>query len=122
VFLKSLSEGLSARSGEFCIFTARNGEEALRILDSTPVDLVVTDLKMPVMDGFEFLWKMRNTHPDIPVMVMSAFLNDDVDRRLATLGVSRYLEKPLDFEDFARSLRDEPPVRRRESNQSIPLP
>jgi CheY-like chemotaxis protein len=49
------------------------GKEAVQILDATGVDLVVTDLRMPKMDGFELLAHMSGNYPDIPVIVMTAY-------------------------------------------------
>ncbi len=72
----------------------------MKALESESVDLVVTDLKMPVMDGFEFLSRMRKTYPDIPVIVISAFINSEAERKLSSLGVSHYFEKPFDLEDL----------------------
>ena len=72
----------------------------MKVLETEYVDLVVTDLKMPVMDGFEFLSHMRKSYPDIPVIVISAFINPDAERRLSSLGIAQYLEKPFDSEDL----------------------
>ncbi len=101
-FLSSLSEGLSMMlPGNFRIITAENGEKALGVLSSTPVSLVVTDLKMPVMDGFQLVFSMRESYSDVPVVVISASINSEEAGRLCTLGVSQYLEKPLDIENLA---------------------
>ncbi|HDH98197.1 MAG TPA: response regulator, partial [Deltaproteobacteria bacterium] len=55
VFLLSLSDGLKSYSDEFNVLIAFNGKEAVKILNSSKIDLVVTDLKMPEMDGFQLL-------------------------------------------------------------------
>jgi CheY-like chemotaxis protein len=101
-FLSSLSEGLSILlPGNFRIITAENGQKALGVLSSTPVSLVVTDLKMPVMDGFQLVFTMSERYADVPVVVISASINAEEVGRLHTLGVSQYLEKPLDMENLA---------------------
>jgi len=120
-FLQSLCDGFSS-SKRIVIFTALNGKEALEILDKKPIDLVVTDLFMPVMDGFELIGEMNKRHPDIPVIVMSAFLNNDTEQRLAALGVVGFLEKPLDFEDFARRIQENNRGHTKEWLDSVPLP
>ncbi len=120
-FLQSLCDGLCS-SKRLAVFTALNGKEALEILDRKPIDLVVTDLFMPVMDGFELIGEMNRRHPDIPVMVMSAFLNNDTEQRLAALGVVAFLEKPLDFEDFARRIQENNRGQTKEWLDSVPLP
>jgi len=65
-FLLSLTDGLASYAKDFTVVTAMNGKEAVTILDSTGVDLVVTDLRMPKMDGFELLAHISSNYPDIP--------------------------------------------------------
>jgi two-component system chemotaxis response regulator CheY len=107
IFLSALAESLFSSAGGLQILTAEDGEAGLNILESEMVDLVVSDLKMPVMDGFEFLSRMRKTHPDTPVIVISAHIDRDIERRLGAIGVSRCLEKPSDPEDLASWILEE---------------
>ncbi len=106
-FLLSLSDGLTTYAGEFNTLTAENGQKALEILRSTPVHLVVTDLKMPVMDGYELLAYMIEHHPDIPALVMTAFGSPQIEDRLRSLAITEYIEKPLDYRDLARRILEE---------------
>jgi DNA-binding response OmpR family regulator len=105
VFLLSLSDGLKSYSDEFNVLIAFNGKEAVKILNSTKIDLVVTDLKMPEMDGFQLLAYLTRHFPDIPTIVMTAFGTPDMEARLLTIGATQYLEKPLDFDVLADSIR-----------------
>jgi CheY-like chemotaxis protein len=105
-FLLSLTEGLSLYRTEFSVLTAENGKKAVAVLKANPIDLVVTDLKMPVMDGFELLAYMSKNHPKVPVMVMTAFGNPEVEAKLKALGVLQYMEKPLEFQDLANKVRE----------------
>ncbi|MGD9224149.1 MAG: response regulator, partial [Desulfobacteraceae bacterium] len=52
--------------------TAHSGEQALEILDHSDIDLVLTDMKMPKMDGIELLEKMKEKDPELPVIMMTA--------------------------------------------------
>jgi len=97
-FLLSLVEGLRAHDQEFEIKTAENGKIATQILKDESVDLIITDLKMPVMDGFELLAYMSSHHPRIPVIVMTAYGTPVIENSVSHLGAIRYLEKPLDFD------------------------
>ncbi|MGQ9778086.1 MAG: response regulator [Thermodesulfobacteriota bacterium] len=97
-FLLSLADGLSAYAADFNVLTAENSKEAVDILKSAKVDLVITDLKMPEMDGFELLAYMSRNHPSIPVIVMTAFGSPEIEERLQAQGISLYLEKPVDFD------------------------
>ena len=73
LFLASLEEGLQFFADEFRVITALNGKKALDQLHKNDVDLVVTDLKMPEMDGYQLLTEMIKGYPHIPVIVMTAF-------------------------------------------------
>jgi CheY-like chemotaxis protein/predicted regulator of Ras-like GTPase activity (Roadblock/LC7/MglB family) len=97
LFTQSLSEGLLALEWGLSVRTAANGREAVEVLQHEAVDLVVTDLKMPEMDGFELLaWMSRET-PTVPVIVMTAFGTPEITERLRTFGLESFVEKPVDF-------------------------
>ena len=102
LFLRTVADGFRAYAGKFELLTAHNGREALDVLGARRIDLVVTDLKMPDVDGFELLAAMSRSFPDIPVLVMTAFGTPDIQRQLSGLGVGPYLEKPLDFRVLAQ--------------------
>jgi CheY-like chemotaxis protein len=99
--LLTMQAGFEAFKDRFGVITARNGVEASKILSSSVVDLVVTDLKMPEMDGFELLAYLRNHHPAIPAIVMTAFATPAIESRLSQTGMIRMLEKPVDFEELS---------------------
>lgn len=105
LFLESLSEGLADLSDEFVVVTASDGRDALEKLDSEPADLIVTDLKMPVMDGFELLARMQRSHPHLPVIVMTAFGTPDIEKHIQSLDAYDYLEKPIDIQVLADKIR-----------------
>lgn len=88
------------------IFTAGNGREALEILKNNPISLVLTDLQMPVMNGYELIEYCRTIRPDIPVYAMTGERTPDVVRRLAMMGVPMTVEKPFDFDEVATRIRD----------------
>ncbi len=97
-FLLSLKDGLSEFSDTFSILSANNGQEALDLLAGEEVHLVITDIKMPVMDGFELLAQMSTDYSDIPVIVMTAFGSSEIEDRLDSMGAFQYVEKPIDFD------------------------
>jgi YesN/AraC family two-component response regulator len=105
LFLSSLKEGLLAFSDEFSVITAANGRKALEKLNEHDVDLVVTDLKMPEMDGFQLLAQMVKDFPHIPVIVMTAFGTPDIEKNIQELEVFDYLEKPIDLHLLADKIR-----------------
>jgi CheY-like chemotaxis protein len=72
---------------------AHNGEEALAMLEELPVDLVITDIRMPDMDGYQLLKVIRKRFPDVRVLAMSgAVTGDDVEEH----GFEAFIEKPMD--------------------------
>jgi len=97
LFTQSLAEGLLALEWGLTVTTAANGLEAVAILEKGLVDLVVTDLKMPEMDGFELLAWMSREAPTVPVIVMTAFGTPEIEERLRSFGLEGFVEKPVDF-------------------------
>jgi DNA-binding response OmpR family regulator/predicted regulator of Ras-like GTPase activity (Roadblock/LC7/MglB family) len=104
--LRLLTKGLAKYAKDFQVLTALNGKEAVKVLDTTEVDLVVTDLRMPEMDGFELLAHMSGKYPTIPVIVMTAYGTPDIEERLQNMGTFHYLEKPLDLNVLAGRIFD----------------
>ena len=105
-FLLSVTDGLAAYAKDFAVLTAINGKEAIKVLGSSEVNLVVTDLRMPKMDGFELLAHMSGNYPDIPVIVMTAYGTPEIEERLQKMGTFHYLEKPLDLNVLADKITD----------------
>ena len=91
----------------YLVYTAYNGGEAERIFDSDPVDVVITDLRMPVMDGEELIAILRRKAQgqDLPIFAMSGHsLNDGSDETVA--GATEVWRKPLSLSEVAFRLRD----------------
>jgi len=104
--LFALSEGLSDRRGGVRVVTAANGIEAVAVLEAEPVDLVLTDLRMPDMDGFELLAFLRRNHPSVPVILMTALGSDETSARLGTAGSFECLAKPFHLPDLKRKIAE----------------
>jgi DNA-binding NtrC family response regulator len=102
-FVTAFAEGLRLIGEKLYVHTAENGEQAVAIVRTTPVDLVITDLRMPVMDGRELLLWMAEYHPLVPVIVMSAHADMGAVRELEAQG-SHFFDKPLDFNDIVATV------------------
>ena len=100
IFLLSVSEGLRMYMKSVNIYTADNGRSALDILKSCPIDLLVTDLNMPEMDGFGLLERKYAEFPDTKVLVFTACILPGYREMLKNYGVLDVLEKPLSFEEL----------------------
>ncbi len=103
-FLLSLKDGLKIHEEKFRVLTAESGKEAVSLLRALPVDLLVTDLKMPEMDGFELLAWTTRERPELPVIVMTAFGTADIEAQLAEIEALQYLEKPLALADLENAI------------------
>jgi CheY-like chemotaxis protein len=111
--LEALSEILEAEGFE--IRRARNGKEALERLEPDPPQLILLDLMMPVMDGWEFAQRMRQKPPaisKIPLIVLSADRN--VGSKALDIGAVGHLAKPFELNDLLdmvrRALKGPPPT------------
>ncbi len=100
LFLRTVADGFTSHADKVNVLTAPNGRAAKEILESCEVDLVVTDLKMPEMDGFQLIAHMSRVCPDVPVIVMTAFGTPEIEERLQSTGVAQHLDKPLDFQQL----------------------
>ncbi len=102
--LFSMKEGFEPYNKQLNILTANNGLEAIDILKANSVDLVVTDLKMPEMDGFEVIAHLSANHNNIPIIVMTAFNTPEIETQLSQSGPVTIFEKPVDFDDFVKTV------------------
>jgi DNA-binding NtrC family response regulator len=82
------------------IRTAKNGREALAILQAEPADVIITDVKMPDMNGIELLRAARENSPDVGVVLMTAFATVDTAREAFKLGADDFIQKPFDVEEL----------------------
>jgi CheY-like chemotaxis protein len=95
---------LALETQGYQVLTARNGEEALGYLNGHPVDVVLTDIFMPEMDGIETIAALRKLFPDIRVIAMSGRPGVDYLAVARELGVTRTLRKPFDIEELLAAL------------------
>ena len=75
------------------VLTANSGSEALRVLESESVDLVMTDIQMPKMDGIQLLKGIKGLDPNIPVIIMTAYASEQSAIEAVNLGAFCYLQK-----------------------------
>ena len=103
---RSLARAFGQLRPDLTVLTATNGREAQRTMSERTVDLVLTDLQMPEMDGFELVaWAVSNC-PDVPVFTMSAFGTEDTAARISGLGAIEYFGKPIDPKAVLARLTD----------------
>lgn len=101
---KTLSEILSFEG--YKIDEAADGEEGLKRFSEKPFDLVLCDIKMPKLDGIEFLEKAREINPDIPIIMISGHGNIDTAVEAVKKGAFDYISKPPDLNRLLITLRN----------------
>jgi len=95
--------------GGYRVVTAQNGEEALDFIQRERPSLVITDILMPKLDGFNLVHRLRldSETRDIPVVFLSATYVAPEDKMFATLiGATRFLEKPIDIDLFMGTIKE----------------
>lgn len=90
---------------EYIVFTAASVDEALDILGRAPVDAVITDLRMPGLDGFDLVERLRKLQPQVKIFALSAYATEEVRRRLKEQGVLECLAKPFELAEVQDLLR-----------------
>lgn len=85
---------------------ARSGEEALEVMRTEPVDVVVLDVKMPGMDGIETLREIKKIRPLVEVIMLTGHANMEVAITGMELGAFDYLMKPMDIDELLYKLQD----------------
>ena len=84
----------------YTVFTATNGEEALQVMDREHIDLVVLDIMMPKMDGYEFTRILRESNNNLPILMVSAKQLPEDRHRGFIVGTDDYITKPIDVEEM----------------------
>lgn len=83
---------------------ARDGKEALELLEFQEIDVIITDIRMPVMNGVDFIKRVRVRRPDIPIIVLSGHDDYEYLRVAIQYGITDYLKKPVDRTELSRCL------------------
>lgn len=104
-WLQMMKEELESHSGAFSLTAAYDGRQAMKALAAEPISLVVSDLRMPNMDGFELLNRIADQYPDIPVIIITAYDRPKTRDVVFKSGADDYMTKPFTAEDLAEKLR-----------------
>ncbi len=91
---------------EYDIRTASTGAEALEIIDSTPINLIVTDIRMPGITGIELVKKARKVQPDMGVIFMTGYANLNSAKDAIKQGAFDYILKPFELDEIRRAIKN----------------
>jgi CheY-like chemotaxis protein len=100
-----------ARQGTYVLHFAASGEEALGRLEGEiepELIVILSDINMPGMDGLELLRTVKDRFPDLPVMMVTAYGDDERRRRAHEYGAANFLTKPVDFDKLKQQINQLP--------------
>ena len=105
LLLTNLVQKIQKADPDFLVAgTAQTGDQALALVEKLSPDLVITDIRMPVMDGITLLTKVREQFPFTKFIITSGFSDFEYAKKAITLKVSDYLLKPVDSEELKEAL------------------
>jgi DNA-binding NtrC family response regulator len=118
--MRNLIVTFLSKLGHLCL-TAINGVDALDKMKGNKVDAVVTDIKMPEMDGMTLTSEILNQYPGLPIMVMTAF-DEEYSAGVAIFaGAREFIKKPFSLDEFAirlnKMINDSDTLRRRKGEK-----
>jgi len=99
------------RDGTYVMHFANSGEMALEQLDGgiePTLIVILSDINMPGMDGLQLLGEIKKLFPDMPVMMVTAYGDDERRQRATALGAAEFITKPVDFDALKAQLRQLP--------------
>jgi DNA-binding NtrC family response regulator len=101
LMMRRLLDKILSREG-YQVITTEDGEKATKIIAERHIDLIISDMKMPNMDGFELLRWVKKEHPNIGIIMMTAYGDTYTVKDALLLGADEYITKP--FKSFEVSL------------------
>ena len=93
-------------TGRYEVADKGNGEEAIEYISAKKCDIILVDIKMPRANGIEVIRKAREMSPDTGIVVISAWVSDDVSNEALSAGASDYLAKPIDLKVLKMKIED----------------
>ncbi len=90
----------SLNKNNYTTFEANNGEEALEVMDNQFIDLIITDVMMPKIDGFELIKELRTSKYKLPILLITAKDSIQDKKEGFLLGADDYMVKPINIEEL----------------------
>ncbi len=97
--IRRLMQVVLEREG-YDVYVAKDGQEALSIIDSVKINLAIVDIMMPIMDGYEFTKTLRDGCEDLPILMISAKQLPEDRKKGFLAGIDDYMVKPVDQEEL----------------------
>ncbi len=120
--IRNLVVTFLSKLGHSCL-TAIDGVDALDKMKKNKIDVVITDIKMPNMDGITLISKISTQYPDLPIMVMTAFEQEHSAGTAISAGAREFIKKPFSLDEFAirlhKMINDSEILRRLKSEKNV---
>ncbi|MCK5551975.1 MAG: response regulator, partial [Deltaproteobacteria bacterium] len=98
----SMAKSLSRDRDKYEVEIANNGKEALEVLGKMPIDLVISDIRMPDLNGLDLLVRVKEEYPHTKVIIMTAYGSSDVQKEASKRGSLYYIEKPFEINEIRK--------------------
>jgi DNA-binding response OmpR family regulator len=102
----SMARSLSKDKDNYEVLIANNGREALNFLEKSKIDLVISDIRMPDINGLDLLVRIKKEYPQTKVIIMTAYGSADVQKEANQRGSLYYVEKPFEISDLRKIIID----------------
>ena len=102
----SMAKSLSRDRNKYEVMVANNGKEALAHLRGNKIDLMITDIRMPDINGLDLLLRVKKEYPETKVVIMTAYGSPDMRREANRRGSLYYVEKPFEISEIRRIIID----------------
>ena len=102
----SMAKSLSKDKDKYEVMIANNGKEALNVLEHERIDLVISDIRMPDINGLDLLVRIKKEFPQTKVIIMTAYGSSDVQKEANRRGSLYYVEKPFEISDIRKIILD----------------
>jgi DNA-binding response OmpR family regulator len=87
------------------VYTVNDGQKAYELYEEESIDLVITDIKMPLMDGLDLTEKIRKKDYDIPIILLTNFTQQEILMQAVNLSIDGYITKPIELEDLISTIQ-----------------
>lgn len=105
LILNSITKLIHSLDSDFIVCArAKNGLEVLQCLNSQPINIIFTDIKMPLLNGLDLIQEIRNRSLNVPIVILSGYNDFSYAKKALKLGVFDYLLKPIDPEELSNTL------------------
>ncbi len=102
----SISKHLAKDKEKYELLTANSGTEALEVISQLPIQLVITDIRMPEISGLDLLLKIKENYPATRVIIMTAYGSSEVQDEANKRGCFKYIEKPFEIHELRQMILD----------------